>query len=327
MVNKKRWIVALVLFTAGALAIALLNTGNKPSGEVAREVKPAIGNIQTTITSTATVQPQNRLEIKPPINGRIDQVLVEEGDIVKAGQTLVWMSSTERAALLDAARTRGPDAMKYWEEVYKPTPLISPLDGEVIVSQDEPGQIVTSSDAVLVLSDRLIVQAQVDETDIGGIRVGQEVMISLDAYPNIKVKGKVDHIYYESKIVNNVTIYQVDILPETVPEVFRSGMTATVVITEKTKDNIALIPLEAVKRKKDGAYVLIKESPGAKPIERKIELGIADEKNVEVISGVSEADTIIVAGQKYSPSVKANSGTNPFMPFRGRPSGQSAKSK
>lgn len=325
MIHKKRWIVFLILFMAGALAIMMLNARSKLSGEIAREVRPVIGNMQTTVTSTATVQPQNRLEIKPPINGRIDEILVKEGDIVKAGQTLAWMSSTERAALLDAARTRGPEAMKYWEDVYKATPLISPLDGEVIVSQDEPGQIVTSSDAVLVLSDRLIVQAQVDETDIGALRVGQEVMISLDAYPNIKVKGKVDHVYYESKIVNNVTIYQVDILPETVPEVFRSGMTATVVITEKTKDNIFLIPLEAVRRKKDGAYVLIKESPGVKPAERRVELGIADEKNVEVVSGISEADTIVVTGQKYSPSTGTNGGTNPFMPFRGRPARQSAK--
>ena len=325
MINKRRWMLFLVLLAAGALAVSLLRAGNKRPGEAVREVKPAIGSIQTTITSTATVQPQNRLEIKPPINGRIDEILVKEGDIVKAGQTLAWMSSTERAALLDAARAQGPEAMKYWEDVYKATPLISPLDGEVIVSQDEPGQIVTSSEAVLVLSDRLIVQAQVDETDIGGIRAGQEVMISLDAYPAIKVKGKVDHIYYESKIVNNVTIYQVDILPETVPEVFRSGMTATVVITEKTKDDIILIPLEAVRRKKDGAYVLVKESPGAGPAERKVELGIADEKNVEVLSGVSGTDTIVIAGQKYSPSNKPGGGTNPFMPFRGRPARQPAK--
>ena len=138
-----------------------------------KEVNPATGGIQTIITATATVQPQNRLEIKPPINGRIDKILVEEGEKVKIGQTLAWMSSTERAALLDAARARGPDEMKYWEDVYKPTPLIAPIDGDVIVSKDEPGQTVTSSDVVVVLSDQLIVQAHVDETDIGKIKVGQ----------------------------------------------------------------------------------------------------------------------------------------------------------
>jgi macrolide-specific efflux system membrane fusion protein len=301
------------------IAVAVIvKVSGKPPKETIREIKPIVGRIQATITSTATVQPQNRLEIKPPINGRIDEILVREGDMVKAGQTLAWLSSTERAALLDAARARGPEAMKYWEDVYKATPLISPIDGDVIVSQAEPGQIVTSSEAVLVLSDRLIVQAQVDETDVGGIRVGQEVTISLDAYPQIKVNGKVDHIYYESKIVNNVTIYQVDIVPESVPEVFRSGMTATVNIAEKTKDNVIIVPLEAVKRTKDGACILVKESRGRKPVERKVELGIADEKNIEVVSGISAGDSLVVVSQKYSPASDAKSGTNPLMPFRRR---------
>ena len=313
MINKRRWMLFLVLLAAGALAVSLLRAGNKRPGEAVREVKPAIGSIQTTITSTATVQPQNRLEIKPPINGRIDEILVKEGDIVKAGQTLAWMSSTERAALLDAARAQGPEAMKYWEDVYKATPLISPLDGEVIVSQDEPGQIVTSADAVLVLSDRLIVQAQVDETDVGGIRIGQEVVISLDAYPKIKVNGKVDHIYYESKTVNNVTIYQVDIVPETVPEVFRSGMTATVTIAEKTKDQVLTLPLAAVKRDKSSAYVLINRARGHAPEERKVVTGISDEKNVEIVSGLTAEDKVLMVTQEYKmDTVKAT--TNPLMP-------------
>jgi len=322
MMKNKKWVLFLVLLVAAAAVIAFLKTAQAPSKEIAREIRPSTGTIQTTITSTAIIQPQNRLEIKPPISGRIDQILIKEGDMVKAGQTLVWMSSTERAALLDAARARGAEAMKYWEDVYKPTPLIAPIDGEVIVSQDEPGQIVTSADAVLVLSDRLIVQAQVDETDIGGIRIGQEVAISLDAYPKIKVKGKVDHIYYESKTVNNVTIYQVDVVPDTVPEVFRSGMTATVNIAEKTKDKVLLVPLEAIRRTKDGAYVFIKEGPGQKPTERKVELGIADDKNIEVVSGISLDDTIEIVSQKYVPATEQKGRTNPLLPSRRRSGGK-----
>ena len=315
MIKNKKWAIYIVILIA-IIAIAIFSAKAKrgPSNEVTREINPIVGNIQTTITSTAAVQPQNRLEIKPPINGRIDEILVKEGDKVKTGQTLAWMSSTERAALLDSARSYGAEAMKYWEDVYKPTPLMSPIDGEVIVSTDEPGQTVTSADTVIVLSDHLIVQAQVDETDIGGVAVGQEALINLDAYPEIKVKGKVDHIYYESKLVNNVNIYQVDIVPETVPQVFRSGMSATVDITVKTSDNALLIPLEAVKRNKDGTYVLLSQGIGRKPAEHKVELGISDNKNVEVISGLSEKDKIIDISQKYTPSSAASQGVNPFMP-------------
>jgi len=315
----------LFLFTAlAAIAVVivfLVMTRKGPAKEVMVEVKPFIGSIQTTITSTAIVQPQNRLEIKPPINGRIDKIMVEEGDKVKDGQVLAWMSSTERAALLDAAQARGPEEVKYWEEVYKPTPLMSPIDGEVIVSTVKPGQTVTSAEAVVVLSDRLIVQGQVDETDIGGVREGQKASISLDAYPKIKIEGSVDHIYYESKLVNNVTIYQVDIVPDTVPDVFRSGMSATVNIAEKTKEGALLIPLDAVRKAKDGNFVTVSRGNGKNPEEVKVELGISDEKNVEVVSGISESDTILAKGQKFSLQEAPKGGTNPLMPFGRRGGG------
>ena len=317
MIKNKRLIIILGLFLAVVFVIFFAKTRQKMSQEVAREVNPVIGDIQAFISSTGTVQPQNRLEIKPPINGRIEDILVKEGEKVKTGQILAWMSSTERAALLDAAAANGPDAVKYWEDVYKATPLVSPIDGEVIVSTDQPGQTVTSADVVVVLSDHLIVQAQVDETDIGRVSVGQKAIISLDAYPEIKVAGSVNHVYYESKVVNNVNIYQVDILPATVPPVFRSGMSATVNIIEKEKTGVMLIPLEAVKRTKGGSFVLVSRGPGKKPVERKIETGISDEKNMEVISGLNEKDTITFMTRKYVPT-NTNVGSSPFMPGGGR---------
>ncbi len=319
MIKIKGWKFCLIFLAVLAVAVFLLKARNKPSGEFTREIKPVMGTIKNVVTSTATVQPQNRLEIKPPINGRVDKIAVKEGEIVKAGQILAWMSSTERAALLDAARASGPEEVKYWEEAYKPTPLISPIDGEVIVSTVESGQTVTSSEAVVVLSDHLIVQAQVDETDIGGLRAGQEAMIGLDAYPKIKVTGRVNHIYYESTVVNNVTVYYVDILPDSVPEVFRSGMSATVDIIEKTKKDALLVPLEAVKRNAEGVpYVLLSQGNGRPPLERKIDTGISDEKNVEVVSGLSERDTILIKSQKYTLSAASNAGTNPLLPSRRR---------
>jgi macrolide-specific efflux system membrane fusion protein len=244
--------------------------------------------------------------------------LVKEGQTVNIGQTLAWMSSTERAALLDTARSQGEESLRYWQEVYKPAPLIAPIDGKVIVRAVEPGQTVTSSDAVIVLSDRLIVKAQVDETDIGKVKIGQKAVISLDAYPQVKVNAEVNHISYESTTVNNVTIYEVDILPQKVPGVFRSGMSANVDIIEKSMDNILLIPLEAVKQDKEGTFVILSRGKNTEPVKQKIMLGISDEQNIEVISGLRPEDKIIVKTQKYLPSKSNNAGGSPFMPFRGK---------
>ncbi|MDD5495949.1 MAG: efflux RND transporter periplasmic adaptor subunit [Candidatus Omnitrophica bacterium] len=313
MTKNKKWPIYFFIVVVIVIAVFILKSRQKSSDETVQEIEPVIGAIQMSITSTATVQPQNRLEIKPPINGRIDKILVKEGERVKAGQTLALMSSTERAALLDAARARGPEEMKYWEDVYKATPLITPIDGEVIVSTDEPGQTVTSSDVVVVLSDYLIVQAQVDETDIGKVKFGQRAGITLDAYPEIKIAGKVDHIYYESEVVNNVTIYKVDILPDSVPDVFRSGMSATVAIVEKAKDNILILPLSAIKRDEEGPYVLVRGEKTQEVEERRIQTGISDEKNIEIISGLTASDKVWIVTQKYKANI-AKTGTNPLMP-------------
>ena len=284
------------------------------TGEMTEEIKPSRSSIQNIISSTGTVLPKNRLEIKPPVSGRVDEILIQEGDEVKTGQILAWMSSTERAALLDAARGQGEEALKYWKEVYKAIPLISPIDGEVIVETTQPGQTVTTTDAVVVLSDKLIVRAQVDETDIGKIALDMKAIVTLDAYPDAKIKATVEHIYYESQTVNNVTIYLIDLIPQKVPPFFRSGMNASVDFIVQDKENILVIPVDAVYKNKE-SYVLIKQSNGKEPVKTSVELGITDDKNIEVISGVNENDILIAKSKKYSLPQNSNTGSNPFMPF------------
>jgi macrolide-specific efflux system membrane fusion protein len=285
----------------------------KDSGEVVMQISPTFGSIQAIISTTGAVLPKNRLEIKPPVNGRVESVLVSEGEDVKIGQTLAWMSSTERAALLDAARGQGEGQLKYWEEVYKPIALLAPISGEVIVAITQPGQTVTTVDAVVVLSDQLIVRAQVDETDIGRIKLGQKAIIALDAYPENKIKASVEHIYYESKTVNNVTIYEVDLIPEEIPEFFRSGMNASVDFIEQGKADAMLIPEEAVSKEKEGNFVYLKQDNGKEPLKTSVKLGISDGKNVEIISGINQNDKIIVKTKKYA-LPKSTAGQNPFMP-------------
>jgi macrolide-specific efflux system membrane fusion protein len=322
---NKKWKIVLGIIIGVGLIILLVMVfkQNKPAVGDIHVINPIYGTIQTIISTTGTVQPQNRLEIKPPINGRIEEIFVQEGERVTVGQTLALMSSSERAALLDAARSQAKETLTYWQEVYKPTPLIAPINGEVIVRGVEPGQTVTSNDAILVLSDRLIVQAQVDETDIGKVQLGQTAVISLDAYPETKVRATVDHIAYESEIVSNVTIYKVDILPEKVPSIFRSGMSANIDITEQSKENILVVPLEAVKQDAEGSFVLLSSQSDSKPFMQRVQLGISDDKNVEVISGLEPEDNIILETQNYLPVKGKEQGRNPFMP--GPPRGRSSQ--
>ncbi len=313
--NSKIKLVIFLVIISIAVAYLMKMRPNTISDEEVKEISPTFGSIQTTISTTGTIFPKNRLEIKPPVNGRIESILVREGEKVKTGQTLAWMSSTERAALLDAAQGQGQEKLNYWKEIYKPIALVASIDGEVIVATTQPGQTVTTADAVIVLSDHLIVRAQVDETDIGKIKLGQNAVVSIDAYPDTKIKATVEHIYYESKTVNNVTIYEVDLTPEEIPAFFRSGMNATIVFIENSKENVLLVPLEAVHREKDENLVLVKQSDNGQTVERPVKLGMADDRNVEVISGIEAKDKVIIRSKRYV-LPKSDVGTNPFMPFR-----------
>jgi macrolide-specific efflux system membrane fusion protein len=314
--NKRyfKWFV-VVSVMAVFLAWKLFSPG-KAKKTVVEEIRPSRGPIEVLIATTGSVQPQNRLQVKPPINGRVEEILIKEGDRVKKGDIIAWMSSTERAALLDAARAKGEESLQYWLEAYKPTPLIAPIDGEVIVRAVEPGQTVTSAEAVIVLSDRLIVKAQVDETDIGRVKIGQRSTVSLDAYPREKVEASVDHISYESTLVNNVTMYEVDILPAHVPAIFRSGMTANVSIVEDSRESVLRLPVEAIRREKEGAFVLIKD--GFKRSSVPVKTGISDDDFVEIIEGLDEEDTVFVETVSGFIPKRSSAGGNPFMPSRAR---------
>ncbi len=316
MTNKKK--AALVILAAcGVLIVVLVLVWRNRNDDrsVMRTVRPHYGAIQSIISTSGTVLPQNRLEIKPTINGRMERVLVSEGDLVRKGQVLGWMSSTERAALIDAARTQGSGSIRYWEEVYKQISIVAPIGGTVIVRSIEPGQSVITTVPIMVLSDRLIVKADADETDIGKVRDGQGVIISLDAYPDVRVKGRVGLISYESKIINNVTMYEVNVIPETVPDVFRSGMSADIAIIEKEKERALLVPAAAVMYEGGKHYVWTVGKPGDRPVKKRVKVGISDDRNVEVLSGITEKDILAIREMEGIP-LDVKQGGNPFMPTR-----------
>jgi macrolide-specific efflux system membrane fusion protein len=303
--NKWLWVLIVLVVAGGGFAYW---HSHRSEPTVYREVKVKRGDIDTSILSTGTVQPENRLEIKAPVAGRIERVLVDEGIKVKKGQVLAWMSSTERAAMLDAASAKGPAETKRWEEMYQPTPILAPINGMIILRNIESGQTILNTEAVLVMSDRLTVKAQVDETDLAQIRLKQPATIILDAYATEKTPAIVDQIAYEAKTVNNVTTYVVDVLPKQAPEFMRSGMTANVNFELESRTGVLLVPTESVRLTDTSSTVLVR-GPDGVPIDRTVTTGLSDGKSTEITDGVAEGDTILIAEAKAKAS-----GVNPFMP-------------
>lgn len=310
------------LITAGVILILLIGGGffyfrNKGETVEYKKFKVTRGNLVQRVESTGTVSPQNRLEIKPPVAGRIDEILVREGDVVPKGKVLAWISSNERAALMDAVRTQGKEEIKRWENLYKPTPVVAPISGTIILRNVETGQSFMNTDPIFVMADRLTVKAQIDETDIAFIKINQKAQIILDAYPDIPIEGKVVHLAYDATLTNNVTTYQVDVLPINPPEFLRSGMTSNVSVEVTNKENVLKIPSIAVQTTEDGPMVLTgnDEKPNAIPVQT----GLDDGRFIEIESGILEGEEVLV---KQSSSLKKKSkGGSPFMPTRPRGGG------
>ncbi|MBP6218814.1 MAG: efflux RND transporter periplasmic adaptor subunit [Oligoflexales bacterium] len=290
------------------------------------------GNLRLDILATGKVQPDNRLELKAPIPGRIEDIYIEEGENVKVGQTLARMSSTDRAALLDLARSKGKKALKNMGDIFRATPIVAPISGQVIARNVEPGQTISSSDVTFVLSNHPLVVAQVDETDMARVYLHQTVELSLDAYPNDIIQGSVTQIAFESKTVSNVTVYEVKVVPKVVPPHMRSGMTANVRFLLEEKKDVILVPAGLVKQTDEGPVVFMADDNSADKNsknhnkksdkmlnKRNIKLGLSDGKMCEVLEGLEVGDIILDDTKQAMSKDSKSTATNPFMPnLRGK---------
>jgi macrolide-specific efflux system membrane fusion protein len=251
-----KWVVVLALLASGGYwfynAKAKKTEAVKPSYDRAQV---GVRDLRNTVESTGEVAPRNRLDIKPPIAGRLEELLVDEGDRVEKGQILGWVSSTERATLLDAALAISAEEYEYWQALYKPTPLVSPLNGTVIARKYEPGQSIVANNAVVVIADDLIVVANLDETDIGQVKDGQKVHVTLEAYPDHEFFCEVEKIAYDARTVSNVTMYEVDVRPDRLPPFARSGMTANLEFIIEEKAGALTVPASAIQQKSGGSKV------------------------------------------------------------------------
>lgn len=312
--KKIFWISAASL---GALALGLsfffAFRPKKSSGEITA-LQVQRGDLLLTVSATGTVQPQNRLEIKPPMEGRLEEVLVEEGDTVSKGQILAWMSSSERAALLDTARSQGSNELSRWEKMVKATPILTALGGTIINRAKENGQSVSTGEAVLVVADRLIIRVQVDETDIGKLKLGQRAHVNLDAYPKNTFGGKIDHIAWEATQVNNVTMYVVDVLPVDPPPLMRSGMTANVLFEVDRRDQVLVVPTAALISRSNFTAVLQKDTNAGRLRPHRVKTGLSDGRQTEIVDGLEEGDTFYQTAGGWTPGPRRSSSGSPFVP-------------
>jgi macrolide-specific efflux system membrane fusion protein len=284
-----RYLALGVVAVAGACGLAWYAWTSYHSQPTYDYLKVERGPLRVTLRESAVVVPEHRLTVTPPIPGRIDAINVANGVAVKQGQVLAWISSTDRAALMDSARAAGGSEVKFWEDIYKPAPLIAPLDGHIISTAVVPGQVVVTAQTVFTMSDHLIVQAAVDETDLDQVWLDQKTDVTFDSFPDAQLTGHVHEIAYDATTVNNVTTYNVNIYLDSIPDYIRSGISANVFLNISDKKSVLRIPTDAITPEGD---VLVVQDKDKAPVVQKITVGGNDGTWTEVLSGLNEGDWI-----------------------------------
>lgn len=176
--------------------------------------------------------------------------------------------------------------------------ITAPISGTIGSVSTQEGETVAASLSaptfVTILDlNRLEVDAFVDEVDIGKIKVGDRATFSVDAYSNKMWNAKVEAIYPDATIKDNVVYYATILSIEDPYEGFlRPQMTASVTIHLDTLSGVLAIPVRAVKRENGVPFVYVKD--GEKKIKRQISLGRESQDLVEVKGGLSLGDKVFV---------------------------------
>jgi macrolide-specific efflux system membrane fusion protein len=306
--KKKLLVVASSVLAVTLVAVvATSNATFSPRSEPTEEVRAEKGTFKVTVAAGGTVEPENKISVISPVGGRIDELPFEEGTRIKRGQVIGWMSSTDRAALMDSAKVAGGEELKDLEQVYKPTPILSPTDGEIIARKVVVGQTVNQQTVLFELSDRLIVTADVDETDLGKIWVDQTAFVTVESYRNLVVKTKVMRIARQSETKNSINTYEVLLVPEELPKEFRAGLTASVQFLISENPSAVLLPTWVAEGRENFAKKMTLVTPNGDEEERVVKFGLSNGEDVEVTEGLKPGDVVKVKAQKVISEKKPKS--------------------
>ena len=211
-------------------------------------------------------------------------------------------------------------------ERFEGSNVIAPTDGTVLTKNVEIGESITSGvssfNAGTVLFSvadvsKMIVKAGVNEVDIGKVRVGMPVKVTLDAYPKVSFAGRVDRIAPAVRIDDKVRVFDIEVRLDAQGRELRSGMTANIEMSGERKDKVLTVPVEAVFQRDEGEVVYVKKNLDAKKLaevlknkkktddgkidkdawktffeKRVVVSGLSDNKNVEILKGLKVGEEI-----------------------------------
>lgn len=272
---------------------------------------------------TATVEANISNKIAPQTAVRIGKLFAEVGDHVKTGQLLVKMDETNLTqtkiqldnqelefkridelykvggaskSAWDAQKTQLDISRATYKNLQENTQLLSPITGIVTARNYDNGDMYSASNPIFVIEQIRPVKLllNVSESYFTQVKKGNEVEIRLDVYGDEVFKGKVSLIY--PTIDPNTRTFPVEVKIDNTDERVRPGMFARVTMNFGTKNHVVTPDLAIVKQSGAGdRYIYVCKD--GKVSYQKVEIGRRMGNKYEILSGVSNGDQVVVAGQ------------------------------
>ncbi len=189
--------------------------------------------------------------------------------------------------------------------------IASPIDGIVLSKEVEEGQTVNAGMTTPTLftiaqdlTDMRVI-ADVDEADIGGVKEGQRVEFTVDAYPNDTFEGNVTQVRQEATTESNVVTYEVVISAPNPDLKLKPGLTANVTIFTLDKSNVLSVPSKALRFTPHAMLsedMQIVDCEGAQKVWTRegntfkahaVEVGISNGSLTEIVSGITEGINVV----------------------------------
>ncbi len=184
------------------------------------------------------------------------------------------------------------------------TKIYAPVSGVV---SSVPGQVggPASSQAALftVINDSTIeLPVQVDETEIGKVKLGQKAEVTLDAIDNKTFTGRVTRISPKAEVVQNIAVFFVTVSLENKDRAMRPGMTGEAEIISRELPNVVQIPKRALGTDNGRVTVQVLDPETKKPVVKPVQIGPDDGATVVIKGGLEPGEKVVLPARTAAPT-------------------------
>ncbi len=213
-------------------------------------------------------------------------------------------SRPEEIAQREAAVKSSQAQLKSAQIKLNDTIIRAPLEGIVTQKYANTGAFVTpttsastsasaTSSSIVAVARGIEVLANVPEADIGRIRIGQQVEIVADAYPDQVFNGRVRLIAPEAVVEQGVTSFQIRMTIDTGKDKLRSGLNVDLTFLGDEVNNALVVPTVTIVTEKGGTGVLVPDAKG-QPQFRAVTIGAQIKDQTQILDGIKAGERIFI---------------------------------